>query len=102
MFVEELRLFSQVPINIRLEVANKTASLTIGGADNAVYFTREQFPVGLRFLFPSLVKQFLHFTRGPPVLIHLNVFQILIGCNVLKLLYQLDIFLVEIFFLFIL
>ena len=46
------------------------------------------------------MKQFLHFTRAPPVLVHPNVFQILMGCSVLNLLYQLDISLVEIFFIY--
>ena len=95
MFVEELRLFNQVSSDIRLEVENGMAAPTIGGGgggvDNAVYFTREQFAVGLRFPIPSLVKQFLHFTRAPPALIHPNVFQILTGCSVLNLFYHLDI-----------
>ena len=77
-------------------MANVPATPTIGGADNVVYFTREQFSAGLRFPIPSLVKQFIHFTRAPPMLIHLNVFWILMGCSVLNLLYQLDISLVEI------
>ena len=34
------------------------------------------------------------------MLIHLNVFQILMGCSVLNFLYQLDIFLVEICFIY--
>ena len=46
------------------------------------------------------MKQFLHFTRTPPALVHPNVFRILIGCGVLNLLYQLDISLVEIFFIY--
>ena len=79
MFVEELRSFSQVPVDIRLEVADGPAAPTIGGADNAVYFTREQFVVELVFHIPSLVKQFMYFTRAPPALIHPNVFWILMG-----------------------
>ena len=46
------------------------------------------------------MKQFLHFTRAPPALIHPNVFRILMGCSVQNLLYQLDIFLVEICFIY--
>ena len=46
------------------------------------------------------MKQFLHFIRAPPTLIHLNVFQILMGCSVLNSLYQLDISLVEIYFIY--
>ena len=56
----------------------------------------EQFFVRLRLPIPSLVKQFLHFTRAPPTLVHPNAFRILMGCSVLNALYQLDILLVEI------
>ena len=61
---------------------------------------REQFSAGLRIPILSLVKQFLHFTKAPPILIHPNVFPILIGCNVLNFLYQLNILLVEICFIY--
>ena len=73
---------------------------TVGEAGNAVYFTREQFVAGLRLPFPSLVKQFLHFIRSPPALIHPNVFRILMGCSVLNSLYQLDTLLVVICFIY--
>ena len=72
----------------------------VGEADNAIYFTREQFAARLRFPVPSLVKQFLHFTKAPPALVHPNVFQILMSCSVLTFLYQLDISLVEICFIY--
>ena len=85
MSVEELRSFCQVPVDISLELSDGEAVSTIGEADNAVYFTR---------------KQFLHFTQAAPVLIHPNVFRILIGCSVLNFLYQLDISLVEICFIY--
>ena len=100
MFVEELKSFSQVPIDIRLEVADGSTALTIEGADNIIYFTREQFAAGLHFSIPSLVKQFLHFIREPLALTHPNVFRILMGCSVLNLIYQLDIYLVEICFIY--
>ena len=100
MSVEELRLFSHVPVNIKLEVADNPATPTIGGADNVVYFTHEQFVVGLRFPIQSLVKQFLHFTRALPTLVQLNVFHILMDCSVLNLIYLLDISLVEICFIY--
>ena len=100
MSIEELRSFSQVPSIIKLEVSDDTIVLTIEGADNVFYFTQEQFVAGLRFPIPSLVKQFLHFTRAPPALIHPNIFRILIVCRVLNFLYQLDISLVEICFIY--
>ena len=74
MFVEELRSFNQVPTDISLKFSGDTTASTIGEVDNAVYFTQEQFIVRLRFPIPSLVKQFLHFTRAPLALIHPNFF----------------------------
>ena len=62
MSVEELRSFYRVPDNISLELSDGPAFSTVGQANNAVYFTREQFPTGLRFPVSSLVKQFLHVT----------------------------------------
>ena len=56
--------------------------------------------VGLRFPISLLVKQFLHFTWAPPALIHPNVFRILMGCSVLNFLYQMEISLVEICFIY--
>ena len=38
--------------------------------------------------------------RAPPVLVHLNAFQILMGCSVLNSLYQLYISLVKICFIY--
>ena len=69
-------------------------------ADNVVYFIREHFFVGLCLLVLSLVKQFLHFIRAPPALVHSNVFRILMGCSVLNVFYQLDISLVEVCFIY--
>ena len=68
MSVEELRSFCQVLIDISLELSDGAAISSVGGADNIVYFTWEQFAAGLRFPISSLVKQFLHFTRAPPIL----------------------------------
>ena len=74
MSKEELRSFNQVPIDIRLKVTDGSAASTIGGENNVVYFTHEQFVAGLPFPISSLVKQFLHFTKAPPTLVHPNVF----------------------------
>ena len=100
MSVEELRLYSQIHAKICLETLDDATTSIFGEADIAVYFTREQFVIGLHLPVPSLVKQFLHFTRAPSVLVHPNSFQILIGCSVLNSLYQLDISLVKICFIY--
>ena len=101
MFAEELRLYIQIPPKISLETSDSAIISTLGESNNAAYFTWEQFVVRLRLPIPSLVKQFLHFTRAPPTLIHPNAFWILMGCSVLNSLYHLGISLVEICFIYI-
>ena len=64
------------------------------------YILLEQLAVRLGFPVSSLIKQFLHFSGVPPTLIHPNVIRILTGCSVLNLLYQLDISLVEVYFIY--
>ena len=56
MSMEELRSFYQVPNNISLELLDGPTCATVGQADNAVYFTWEQFAAGLLFPVSSLVK----------------------------------------------
>ena len=60
MSMEELRSYCQILDNISLELSDGPTASTVGEADNTIYFTREQFAAGLRFLVSSLVKQFLH------------------------------------------
>ena len=98
--MEELRSYYRIPNDIDFELSNGPAESTIDEEDSVVYFTQEQLATGLRFLISSLVKQFLHFSRAPPTLIHPNVIRILTGCNVLNLLNQLDISLVEVCFIY--
>ena len=96
--VEELRSYCEIPKNIDLKLMDEPDESTLGGKHNAVFFTREQLTVRLRFPVPALVKQFLHFTKAPSTLVHPNVIRILIGCSVLNFLYQLNLSLVEICF----
>ena len=98
--MEEFRSFFQIPNSISLEFLDGSAASTVGEADSAIYFTREQFAAGLHFPVSSLMKQFLHVSRAPPALIHPNVIQILMGCSVVNLLYRLEISLVEICFVY--
>ena len=98
--MEELRSYCHIPDNIDFELPDGPAESTIGEEDGAVYFTREQLAAGLRFPVSSLIKQFLHFSGAPPALVHPNIIQILTECSVLNLLYQLDISLVEVFFIY--
>ena len=98
--MEELRSYCHILDNIDFVLPDNPAESTIGKEDGVVYFTREQLAAGLRFPFSSLIKQFLYFSRVPLALVHLNIIRILTGCSVLNLLYQLDISLVKVFFIY--
>ena len=56
MSIEELRSFCRVPDSTSLEFSDGPTFSTVRQADNAVYFTLEQFTAGLRFPVSSLVK----------------------------------------------
>ena len=98
--MEELMAYCELPDDIDLRLIERADESTSGGEHNGVFFTREHLAVGLRFPVPAIVKQFLHFTRAPPALIHPNVIRILIGSCVLNHLYQLDLSLVELFMIY--
>ena len=98
--MEELRSYCHIPDNIDFKLPNGPAKSIIDKEDGAIYFTREQLVVGLRFPISFLIKQFLHLSGAPPTLVHLNTIRILTGCSVLNFLYQLDILLVEVFFIY--
>ena len=53
MSAEELRLYSQAPAEISLEMSVDPTASTIGEADNVIYFIGEQFTARLRFPVPS-------------------------------------------------
>ena len=98
--MEELMAYYEVPDGIDLRLMERADESTLGGEHNGVFFTREHLAAGIRFPMPAIVKQFLHFTREPPALIHPNVIRILIGSCVLNHLYQLDLSLVELFMIY--
>ena len=75
--MEELRACYEIPDDIDVMLSDGPTQNTVGREDNAVFFTREQLAAELRFPMSSLVKQFLHFTRAPPALVHPNVIWIL-------------------------
>ena len=102
MTMEELKVHCEVPDSIDLRLMEGTDESTLNGEHNGVFFTREHLAAGLRFPMPAIVKQFLHFTRAPPALIHPNVIRILVGYCVLSHLYHLDLKLVELFIIYML
>ena len=102
MTMEELKVHCEMPDRFDLRLMERADESTLNGEHNGVFFTREHLAVGLRFPVPAIVKQFLHFTRAQPALIHPNMIRILVGCCVLNHLYQLDLTLVKLFIIYLL
>ena len=100
--MEELKVHCKVPDNIDPRLMERADESMLGREHNGVFFTREHLAARLRFPVPTIVKQFLHFTKVSSALIHPNVIHILIGCCVLNHLYQLDLTLVELFIIYLL
>ena len=82
-----------LPYSISIYLSNEEAS-------SMIYFTKEQFAAGLCLPHFFLVKQFLHFSQIPLAFIHPNIIRILMGCSVLDTLYQLDLSLLEVLFVY--
>lgn len=65
-----------------------------------MYFTEAQFADGLHLPIPSLFKQFFYFTLTPSIFLHPNIVKILMGCSVFDMLFQLDISLLKVLFIY--
>ena len=89
-----------IPNDVSVLLVDGEAISTEKFADNAIYFSKEQFNAGLRFALPSLFKEFLHFIQIPPTYIHPNIVRVLMGCNILNMLFNLDLSLLEVLFIY--
>ena len=65
-----------------------------------MYFTKEQFVARLRLSLLSFFKQFLHFTQIPPTFLHPIIVRVLMGYSILDMLFQLDLSLLKILFVY--
>lgn len=77
-------------------IPDASPQLIIEHSNNAMYFTNEQFVVGLQFPLPSLVRQFMHYSQVSLAYIHPNVIRILMRLNVFNMVYCLELSLSEI------
>lgn len=96
----EFRERFSIPNGVSVQLVEGGAGSTEKAGDNAMYFTKEQFNVGLRLPLPSFFKQFLHYTRISPALLDLNVILVLMGCSTLDMLFHLDLSLLEVLFVY--
>ena len=89
-----------IPNGVLVELMDGEAMSTEKAEDHAIVFSKEQFNAGLRFPLPSLFKEFLHFTQIPPAYIHPNIVRVLMGCSILNMLFNLDLSLLEVLFVY--
>lgn len=61
------------PNGISVQLVESSIVSTEKFENNTMYFTKEQFNAGLRFSLLFFFKQFLHSTKIPSILFHLNM-----------------------------
>nr|CAN72094.1 hypothetical protein VITISV_009002 [Vitis vinifera] len=98
--VKEFRERFYIPNGVSIELSEGKVVSTENAEDNAICFSKEQFNAGLRFPLPSLFKEFLHFTQIPPAYMHPNMVRVLMGCSILSMLFNLNITLLEVLFIY--
>ena len=98
--VKEFRECFCIPNGMFVELTDGEAVSNEKTKENAICFTKEQFNAGLRFPLPLLFKEFLHFTQIPPAYIHPNMVRVLMGCSILSILFNLDLWLLEVLFIY--
>ncbi|RVW72061.1 hypothetical protein CK203_054048 [Vitis vinifera] len=98
--MKEFRERFCIPNGVLVELMDEEAMSTEKSEDHAIVFTKEQFNARLRFPLPSLFKEFLHFTQIPPAYIHRNIVWVLMGCSIFSLLFNLDLSLLEVLFVY--
>ena len=99
--VKEFRDRFCIPNGVIVEFLNGEGVVSTEKAEqDIVVFSKEQFNAVLRFPLPALFMEFLHFTKIPPVFIHPNIIRVLMGCSIINMLYNLDLTLLEVFFVY--
>ena len=89
-----------IPNDVLLEFLDGEAVSTEKAEGKAISFAKEQFNAGLQFPLPPLFKEFLHFTQIPPAYVHPNTVWVLMRCSILSMLFNLDLSLLEVLFVY--
>ena len=96
----EFREHFFIPNGVSVQLVNGDPMSTEKTAHDAIFFSKEQFNVGLHFSLSYLFKQFLHYNQIPPTYIHPNIVWVLMGCSILNMLFHLDLSLLEVLFVY--
>ena len=100
--VKEFRDRFCIPNGVIVEFLNEEEDVvsTEKAEGRAMTFSKEQFNAELRFPLPALFKEFLHFSKIPPAFIHPNIVRVLMGCSIINMLFNLDLTLLEVLFVY--
>lgn len=98
---QEFRACFHIPDRIFIHLVDDETPSSEKQSHNATYFNKEQFTAGLHLPLPYLFKQFLHFIQISLTLHHPNAIRVLMECSVMDKLFQLDLFLLEVLFVYI-
>ena len=100
--VKEFRDRFCIPNSVIVEFLNEGEDVvsTEKAEGRAITFSKEQFNAGLWFPLPALFKEFLHFSKIPPAFIHPNIIRVLMGCSIINMLFNLDLTLLEVLFVY--
>ncbi|RVW23721.1 hypothetical protein CK203_100831 [Vitis vinifera] len=99
--VKEFRDRFCIPNGVLVEFLDEEEVVSTEKAEGrAITFSNEQFNAELQFPLPVLFKEFLHFTQIPPAFIHPNIVRVLMGCSILNMLFNLDLSLLEVLFVY--
>ena len=99
--VKEFRDRFCIPNGMLVEFLDEEEVVSTEKAEGrAITFSKEQFNAGLRFPLPALFKEFLHFSQIPPAFIHPNIVRVLMGCSIINMLFNLDLSLLEVLFVY--
>ena len=95
-FRERFRILNSISIRL----INYGPVPTEKESHKAIVFSKEQFNVGFCFSFPSLFRQFFHFTKIPLAVVYPNAVKILMGSSILDMLFCLDLSLLKVPFIY--
>ena len=99
--VKEFRDRFCIPNGVMVEFLDEEEVMSTEIAEGrTIIFSKEQFNAGLRFPLPALFKEFLHFSQIPPAFIHPNIVRVLMGCSIINMLFNLDLTLLEVLFVY--
>ncbi|RVW84734.1 hypothetical protein CK203_046663 [Vitis vinifera] len=98
---KEFRERSFISNNVAIELLNGRVLVPSEKAEEkTIIFSKEQFNAGFGSLCRRCSRSSSISPKIPPVFIHPNIVRVLMGCSIINMLYNLDLTLLEVFFVY--